>query len=81
VYHALVALSTTYASRYCLKRAEVLALHARHGYNRYLAAKSGYEKTFAMKAHVALDHFKTPNKRFGVSSPLWNMVLGAKLTL
>jgi len=34
-----------------------------------------------MKAHVALDHFKTPNKRFGVSSPLWNMVLGAKPTL
>ncbi len=47
-----------------------------HYATHHWAMRSGYFK-FLKRYHMQ-HHYKTPDKRFGVSSPLWDMVFGTK---
>ena len=47
-----------------------------HYATHHWAMRSGYLK-FVKRYHMQ-HHYKTPDRRFGVSSPLWDMVFGTK---
>jgi sterol desaturase/sphingolipid hydroxylase (fatty acid hydroxylase superfamily) len=47
-----------------------------HYATHHWAMRSGYLK-FLKRYHMQ-HHYKTPDKRFGVSSPLWDMVFGTR---
>jgi sterol desaturase/sphingolipid hydroxylase (fatty acid hydroxylase superfamily) len=47
-----------------------------HYATHHFPMRSGYAK-FIKRYHMQ-HHYKTPDKRFGVSSPLWDMVFGTK---
>jgi dihydroceramide fatty acyl 2-hydroxylase len=59
-----------------------LAYDLMHYAEHYIPLRRGYAKY--MKRHHMLHHFKDPDSRFGVSSPIWDMVfstMGAKADL
>ncbi|GAP18265.1 sterol desaturase family protein [Levilinea saccharolytica] len=47
-----------------------------HYATHHFAMRSGYWK-FIKRYHMQ-HHYKTPNQRYGVSSPLWDMVFGTR---
>lgn len=47
-----------------------------HYATHHFPMRSGYAKY--IKRYHMQHHYKTPNQRFGVSSPLWDMVFGTK---
>jgi sterol desaturase/sphingolipid hydroxylase (fatty acid hydroxylase superfamily) len=49
-----------------------------HYATHHFPMRSGYLKY--LKRYHMQHHFKTPNQRYGVSSPLWDMVFGTKPT-
>lgn len=53
-----------------------LAYDLTHYATHHFPMRSGYSK-FLKRYHMQ-HHYKTPNKRFGVSSPLWDLVFKTK---
>ena len=53
-----------------------LAYDLTHYATHHFSMRSGYSK-FLKRYHMQ-HHYKTPNKRFGVSSPLWDLVFKTK---
>lgn len=51
-----------------------LAYDLTHYAVHYIPLRRGYARY--MKRHHMLHHFKDPDSRFGVSSPIWDMVFG-----
>ncbi len=47
-----------------------------HYATHHFPMRSGYLKY--IKRYHMMHHYKTPNQRYGVSSPLWDMVFGTK---
>ena len=47
-----------------------------HYATHHFAMRAGYAKY--IKRYHMQHHYKTPDKRFGVSSPLWDMVFNTK---